>query len=159
MVGGTCVQSGTDALYDPRDLFKNCGATSGEAFRLRSAAATEWTRASMATSDGATSDEYLTAFYRAAPWRPRCGWWSGAAGSGGITQQTLPVMRPLPQVDFPTLSFCEPARVRVLKPWPPRLATPLERQFGRIAGVTEMTSSSTLGETGSVLQFEFVDAT
>src|SRR4029078_2534085 len=34
------------------------------------------------------------------------------------------------------------------------VATPLERQFGRIAGVTEMTSSSSIGSTSAVLQFE-----
>jgi multidrug efflux pump len=73
--------------------------------------------------------------------------------SGVIAFQFLPVGA-LPQVDFPTI------RVRAALPgaspeiMASSVATPLERQFGRIAGVTEMTSSSYLGTTSITLQFD-----
>ena len=60
----------------------------------------------------------------------------------------------LPQVDFPTISVG-----RILPGASPEImasavAAPLEKQFGHIAGVTEMTSSSLLGSTGITLQFD-----
>src|SRR5579875_2594221 len=65
----------------------------------------------------------------------------------------LPVS-PLPQVDFPTISV--PASLHGASPeiMAYSIATPLARQFGRIAAVTEMTSSSTLGQTSITLQFD-----
>src|SRR5262245_46211635 len=65
----------------------------------------------------------------------------------------LPVA-PLPQVEFPVIevrAFLPGASPETMAS---AVATPLERQFGRIAGVTEMTSSSLLGSTSVVLQFD-----
>jgi len=73
--------------------------------------------------------------------------------AGGVAFYVLPVS-PLPQVDYPTISVgaslpgASPATMAA------SVATPLERQFGRIAGVTEMTSSSNLGTTSVTLQFD-----
>src|ERR1700682_3875010 len=73
--------------------------------------------------------------------------------SGIVAFRFLPVA-PLPSVDFPTI--CVGANLRVASPetMASAVATPLERQFGRIAGVTQMTSSSGLGSTGITLQFD-----
>jgi multidrug efflux pump len=73
--------------------------------------------------------------------------------AGGLAYFFLPVS-PLPQVDFPTIQVS--ARLPGASPetMASSVATPLERQFGRIAGVTEMTSSSSLGSTSVVLQFD-----
>jgi multidrug efflux pump len=73
--------------------------------------------------------------------------------AGALAYGFLPVA-PLPQVDFPTIQV--QARLPGASPetMASSVATPLERQFGRIAGVTEMTSASSLGTTAVVLQFE-----
>jgi multidrug efflux pump len=73
------------------------------------------------------------------------------AGAGAF--RLLPVS-PLPQVDFPTISVS--AQLPGASPdiMASSVATPLERQFGRIASVTEMTSSSSLGVTSVTLQFD-----
>jgi multidrug efflux pump len=73
--------------------------------------------------------------------------------AGTLAYFLLPVS-PLPQVDFPTINV--QARLPGASPetMASSVATPLERQFGRIAGVTEMTSSSSIGSTSVVLQFE-----
>ncbi|WLE61994.1 efflux RND transporter permease subunit [Burkholderia plantarii] len=65
----------------------------------------------------------------------------------------LPVA-PLPEIDFPTISV--QARLPGASPElvAASVATPLERQFGRIAGVTQMTSVSSLGQTQVTLQFD-----
>jgi multidrug efflux pump len=65
----------------------------------------------------------------------------------------LPVA-PLPQVDFPTISVGANLPGASPVTMASAVATPLERQFGRIAGVTQMTSSSGLGSTGITLQFD-----
>ena len=65
----------------------------------------------------------------------------------------LPVA-PLPQVDFPTISVGAGLPGASPETMASAVATPLERQFGRIAGVTQMTSSSGLGSTGITLQFD-----
>jgi multidrug efflux pump len=65
----------------------------------------------------------------------------------------LPVA-PLPQVDFPTISVGAGLPGASPETMASAVATPLERQFGRIAGVTQMTSSSGLGNTGITLQFD-----
>src|SRR5437773_1836234 len=65
----------------------------------------------------------------------------------------LPVS-PLPQVDFPTISVGAGLPGASPETMASAVATPLERQFGRIAGVTQMTSSSGLGNTGVTLQFD-----
>jgi multidrug efflux pump len=73
--------------------------------------------------------------------------------TGVMAYRFLPVS-PLPQVDFPTIRV--QARLPGASPetMASAVATPLERQFGRIAGITEMTSSSSIGSTSIVLQFD-----
>lgn len=61
---------------------------------------------------------------------------------------------PLPQVDFPTISVNANLPGASPETMASAVATPLERQFGRIAGVTQMTSSSSLGSTNVTLQFD-----
>jgi hydrophobe/amphiphile efflux-1 (HAE1) family protein len=65
----------------------------------------------------------------------------------------LPVA-PLPQVDFPTIQVTTGLAGASAETMASAVATPLERQFGQIASVTQMTSSSTLGATTIVLQFD-----
>src|SRR5256714_9062747 len=72
---------------------------------------------------------------------------------GVVAYQLLPVAA-LPRVDFPVISVsaglpgADPATVAS------SLAAPLEKRLGQIAGVTEMTSVSTLGGTSITLQFD-----
>jgi multidrug efflux pump len=73
--------------------------------------------------------------------------------SGIVAFRFLPVA-PLPQVDFPTISVGANLPGASPETMASAVATPLERQFGRIAGVTQMTSSSGLGSTGITLQFD-----
>jgi multidrug efflux pump len=73
--------------------------------------------------------------------------------AGAVAFVVLPVS-PLPQVDFPTISVSAALPGANPETMASTVATPLERQFGRIAGVTEMTSTSTLGATNVVLQFD-----
>src|SRR5450755_6245 len=72
--------------------------------------------------------------------------------AGAVAFQQLPVS-PLPQVDFPTISVGASLPGASPEIMASSVAAPLERQFGRIAGVTEMTSSSFLGTTSITLQF------
>ncbi|HWB52714.1 MAG TPA: efflux RND transporter permease subunit, partial [Tepidisphaeraceae bacterium] len=72
---------------------------------------------------------------------------------GILAYFSLPVA-PLPQVDFPTISVSAGLPGASPETMASAVATPLERQLGRIAGVTEMTSSSTLGQTSITLQFD-----
>ncbi len=73
--------------------------------------------------------------------------------AGMIAFKVLPVS-PLPQVDFPTISVGAGLPGASAEIMASSVATPLERQFGHIAGVTEMTSSSSLGTTTVTLQFD-----
>jgi len=73
--------------------------------------------------------------------------------SGAIAFQLLPVS-PLPQVDFPTIQVSAGLPGASPETMASAVATPLERQFGHIAGITEMTSTSLLGSTLIVLQFD-----
>src|ERR1700760_4326791 len=73
--------------------------------------------------------------------------------AGAVAFRILPVS-PLPQVDFPTISVSAGLPGASPETMASSVATPLERQFGRIAAVTEMTSSSTLGASNVALQFE-----
>jgi hydrophobe/amphiphile efflux-1 (HAE1) family protein len=73
--------------------------------------------------------------------------------SGIIAFNMLPVS-PLPQVDFPTISVNAGLPGASPEVMATSVATPLEKQFTRIAGVTEMTSSSGLGSCSVTLQFE-----
>src|SRR5262245_65862758 len=66
--------------------------------------------------------------------------------AGALAYNFLPVS-PLPQVDFPTIQVQAKLPGASPETMASSVATPLERQFGRIAGVTEMTSSSSLGST------------
>ncbi len=77
----------------------------------------------------------------------------GVALAGAIAFRLLPVS-PLPQVDFPTISVQASLPGASPETMAATVATPLERSLGRIAGVTEMTSSSSLGSTRITLQFE-----
>src|SRR5437660_1984215 len=72
---------------------------------------------------------------------------------GVVAYPMLPVA-PLPQVDFPTIQVSATLPGASPETMASSVATPLERFLGRIAGVNEMTSSSTLGSTGIVLQFD-----
>src|SRR5580658_859663 len=73
--------------------------------------------------------------------------------AGIVAYLQLPVA-PLPRVDFPTISVS--ANMPGASPtiMASSVAAPLEREFGHIAGLTEMTSSSTLGSTSITLQFD-----
>ncbi|HXT72276.1 MAG TPA: multidrug efflux RND transporter permease subunit [Candidatus Angelobacter sp.] len=73
--------------------------------------------------------------------------------AGAIAFNFLPEA-PLPQVDFPTISVNAGLPGASPETMASAVATPLERQFGRIAGVTQMTSSSSLGSTNVTLQFD-----
>ena len=73
--------------------------------------------------------------------------------AGVIAFQVLPVS-PLPQVDFPTISVSAGLPGASAEIMASSVATPLERQLGHIAGVTEMTSSSGLGSTSVTIQFD-----
>src|ERR1700729_3875143 len=73
--------------------------------------------------------------------------------AGAIAFVVLPVS-PLPQVDFPTISVSAGLPGASAQIMASSVATPLERQFGHIAGITEMTSSSSLGSSSVTLQFD-----
>ncbi len=78
---------------------------------------------------------------------------AGLALAGAIAYKMLPVA-PLPEVEFPTINVSAGLPGASPETMASAVATPLERQFGRIAGVTEMTSSSGLGSTSITLQFD-----
>src|ERR1700756_4606996 len=73
--------------------------------------------------------------------------------SGVLAFQFLPVA-PLPEVEFPTISVSAGLPGASPETMASSVATPLERQFGRISGVNQMTSTSQLGSTNIVLQFD-----
>jgi multidrug efflux pump len=73
--------------------------------------------------------------------------------AGAIGFEVLPVA-PLPEVDFPTISVSSSLPGGSADIMASSVATPLERQFGHIAGVTEMTSASSLGSTSITIQFD-----
>ena len=73
--------------------------------------------------------------------------------AGAVAYTILPVS-PLPQVDFPTISVNASLPGASPETMASSVATPLERQFGRIAAVTEMTSTSTLGACSVTMQFD-----
>jgi multidrug efflux pump len=77
----------------------------------------------------------------------------GLVLAGLIAFRLLPVS-PLPQVDFPTISVGASLPGADPETMSTSVAAPLERQFGRIAGVTEMTSTSYRGSTSITLQFD-----
>ncbi len=73
--------------------------------------------------------------------------------AGGLAYTTLPVS-PLPQIDFPVISVGAGLPGASPETMASAVATPLERQFGRIAAINQMTSSSQLGSTGITMQFD-----
>ncbi len=73
--------------------------------------------------------------------------------AGALAYFYLPVA-PLPQVDFPTISVSANLPGASPETMAATVATPLERMLGRIAGITEMTSSSTVGSSNVTLQFD-----
>jgi multidrug efflux pump len=77
----------------------------------------------------------------------------GVALAGAIAYRLLPVS-PLPQVDYPTISVQASLPGASPETMAATVATPLERSLGRIAGVTEMTSNSALGQARVTLQFD-----
>src|SRR5580698_5864346 len=72
--------------------------------------------------------------------------------AGAVAFRLLPVS-PLPQVDFPTIQVSASLPGASPEIMASSVATPLERQFGRIAAISEMTSSSNLGVSNVTLQF------
>src|ERR1700757_2172216 len=78
---------------------------------------------------------------------------AGLLMAGALAYTKLPVA-PLPQVEFPTISVSAGLPGADPETMASAVATPLERQFGRIAGVTQMTSNSSTGSTNITLQFE-----
>jgi multidrug efflux pump len=77
----------------------------------------------------------------------------GVALAGLVAFNLLPVS-PLPQVEFPTIFVQASLPGASPETMAATVATPLERSFSRIAGVTEMTSTSSLGSTRVILQFD-----
>ncbi len=73
--------------------------------------------------------------------------------AGALGYFLLPVAS-LPQVDFPTIQVSASLPGASSETMASSVATPLERQFGRIAGITEMTSTSSLGTTSITMQFD-----
>ena len=78
---------------------------------------------------------------------------AAVALAGALAFTVLPVS-PLPQVDYPTISINASLPGASADIMAASVATPLERQLGHIAGVSEMTSSSSLGSTGITIQFD-----
>ncbi|HET8827021.1 MAG TPA: efflux RND transporter permease subunit, partial [Terriglobales bacterium] len=77
----------------------------------------------------------------------------GVLLAGILAFQFLPVA-PLPQVEFPVISVGASLPGASPETMASAVATPLERQFGRIAGINQMTSTSQIGSTGITLQFD-----
>lgn len=73
----------------------------------------------------------------------------------GILGFNLLPVSPLPQVDYPVISVSASMPGADPETMASSVATPLERALGRIAGVNEMTSMSSLGSTRIILQFDF----
>lgn len=77
----------------------------------------------------------------------------GLAFAGVLGFNLLPVSS-LPQIDFPTINVSAALPGASPEIMATSVATPLEKQIGRIAGITEMTSVSTLGNTRVTVQFD-----
>src|SRR5437870_8004693 len=75
------------------------------------------------------------------------------AMAGGLAFYFLPVA-PLPQVEYPTLNVNVGLPGASPETMASAVTTPLERSFGRIAGITEMTSSSNTGQSQITMQFD-----
>ncbi len=79
---------------------------------------------------------------------------TAAVALAGVAAYGLLPVSPLPQVDFPTVSVSASLPGASPEIMASSVATPLEREFGRIASVTEMTAQSSLGQTSITLQFD-----
>jgi len=79
---------------------------------------------------------------------------TAAVALAGIAAYHVLPVSPLPQVDFPTISISAGLPGASPEIMASSVSTPLEREFGRIASVTEMTAQSTLGQTSITLQFD-----
>jgi hydrophobe/amphiphile efflux-1 (HAE1) family protein len=77
----------------------------------------------------------------------------GVLIAGILSYSRLPVA-PIPQVEYPVISVGAGLPGASPETMASSVATPLERQFGRIAGVNQMTSTSQLGSTSITLQFD-----
>src|SRR5690348_6575283 len=77
-----------------------------------------------------------------------------AIALSGVVAYTLLPVAPLPEVEFPTIQVQAGLPGANPETMASSVATPLERQFGRIAGLNEMTSTSQLGSTQVVMQFD-----
>src|SRR4249919_3869044 len=73
---------------------------------------------------------------------------------GGIAAYTALPVAPLPRVDFPTINVSASLPGASPKTMASSVATPLERRLGRISGLTEMTSQSSVGNSSITLQFD-----
>ena len=73
--------------------------------------------------------------------------------SGALAYPVLP-LAPLPQVEYPTITVSANLPGASPETMASSVATPLERMFGRIAGITQMTSTSQLGSTNVTMQFD-----
>src|ERR1700690_1513079 len=73
--------------------------------------------------------------------------------AGAIAYTVLPAS-PLPQVDFPTINIAAGLPGASANIMASSVATPLKPKLGHIAGITEMTSSSSLGSTNITIQFD-----
>ncbi len=78
----------------------------------------------------------------------------GALAMIGIAAFPLLPVAPLPQVDFPTVQVSAQLPGASSDTMASTVAAPLERQFGQIPGITQMTSASVLGSTSITLQFD-----
>ena len=72
---------------------------------------------------------------------------------GAVAYTALPVA-PLPRIDFPTINVSASLPGASPETMATSVATPLERRLGRIAGLTEITSSSSVGSTSITMQFD-----
>ena len=72
---------------------------------------------------------------------------------GGLAYPFLPTAR-LPEVEYPTITVFSNLPGASPETMATAVATPLERMFGRIAGITQMTSTSQLGSTNITMQFD-----
>src|SRR3978361_946472 len=73
--------------------------------------------------------------------------------AGAVAYKLLPVAS-LPQVEFPVISVGAQLPGADPETMASSVATPLERQFSRIAGINQMTSTSSLGQTSVIMQFD-----
>ena len=109
------------------------------------------------SEDSKAADNFVTGLNPSAPFihRPVATSLLAAAIAlaGMVAFKILPVA-PLPQVDFPTISVSASLPGASPEIMASSVATPLERQFGRIANITEMTSTSALGSTSVTMQFD-----